>query len=76
MIKENQRLLKENDTTKLFEKFTRISNSLTHNMSGSGLGRYWVNKIVKMHNGHIDIESVPAQGTTFHIFIPYEVTNG
>ncbi len=55
---------------KLFEKFTRISNPLTRDVQGSGLGLYWADKIVKLHKGKIKVESVPNKGTVFNILIP------
>lgn len=42
----------------------------TTKQRGSGLGlasTYWV---VKRHEGHIDFESHPGKGTTFHIYLP------
>lgn len=62
--------ISEADISKLFTKFTRIPNALTHNVSGSGLGLYWVHKIVELHHGHIKVESEVGTGTTFTIFMP------
>jgi len=39
---------------------------------GTGLGLNIVFKILKAHNGTIDVESEPAQGTTFTIYLPYQ----
>jgi two-component system, cell cycle sensor histidine kinase and response regulator CckA len=37
---------------------------------GTGLGLAIVYGSVKGHNGAIDVESVPGEGTTFHIYFP------
>ncbi len=69
-IKDSGVGISPEDIPKLFEKFQRISNDMSHRVSGSGLGLYWVDKIIDLHNGKIDVESQPGVGSTFHIYIP------
>lgn len=42
----------------------------TTKKQGSGLGLATVYSIVKKHQGHVEVTSVPHQGTTFHIWLP------
>jgi PAS domain S-box-containing protein len=37
---------------------------------GAGLGLSSALAIVRQHNGHIEVQSAPASGTTFRIFLP------
>jgi len=45
----------------------------TTKQAGSGLGLAIVHGIVTKHNGHIAVESVPAAGTTFTVFLPADL---
>ena len=52
----------------LFQKFHRIEDSYTTTSElGTGLGLYISKKIIKNHNGEIDVSSVVGEGTTFTI---------
>ena len=57
----------EKDHAKIFEKFTRVDNVLSDTVTGSGLGLYWVKKIVELHKGQILIKSAVNVGSTFTI---------
>lgn len=50
---------------KLFKKFTRIENSVTRDIGGTGLGLYWVKKVLELHGANIDISSSEHEGTEF-----------
>lgn len=60
------------DIDQLFEKFRRIPNDLSHKISGSGLGLYWVEKVIGLHGGRVEVQSVPGEGTVFGIYAPGE----
>lgn len=55
---------------KVFQKFLRIDNSLSAEVGGTGLGLYWVKKIVDLHNGTIEVDSRMNKGSTFTISLP------
>ncbi len=62
------------DQKKLFQKFSRIENQSTENISGSGLGLYWAKKIVDLHNGEIRLESSSKKGSVFSVELPLAVS--
>ncbi len=55
---------------KIFEKFYRVGNTDVHTIKGLGLGLYYVDQIIKSHNGSIDMESKIGAGTKISINIP------
>ena len=69
-IKDTGVGIAHNDMDKLFRRFSRISSDLPHNVSGSGLGLYWANKIIELHDGSIEVLSEVDQGSTFTINLP------
>jgi signal transduction histidine kinase len=58
------------DIHRLFQKFSRIDNSLSTKVGGTGLGLYWAKKIIDLHDGDITCQSEPGVGTTFTIRLP------
>lgn len=56
--------------SKLFTKFSRIPNSLSDTVDGSGLGLYWVKKIVELHDGVIEVMTNDGEGSTFTLRLP------
>jgi PAS domain S-box-containing protein len=37
---------------------------------GTGMGLAMVHGIVKRHDGYLELENIPGQGATFHVFMP------
>ena len=37
---------------------------------GVGLGLSIVSQLVKLHRGHIEVDTIPNEGTTFHLYFP------
>ncbi len=58
------------DQKKLFRKFSRLPNSRSSDVNGSGLGLYWAKKVIHMHGGSISLTSKLNQGSTFIISLP------
>ena len=69
-VQDNGVGIPDEEMPRLFEKFNRITNDLTHKVSGSGLGLYWAREIIQLHGGVLDVASKPGEGTTFTVRIP------
>jgi signal transduction histidine kinase len=52
----------------VFEIFQRLQDRSTY--SGTGIGLAVCKKIVENHQGLIDVQSVPGEGTTFTVLLP------
>ncbi|KAF2334017.1 sensor histidine kinase [Flavobacterium nitrogenifigens] len=53
----------------LFEKFYRVEQGNLHNTKGLGLGLYYVDQIVKAHQGSVNVISDLGKGTQFTILL-------
>lgn len=62
--------IREEDRSRLFEKFSRFDNLLSTKVGGTGLGLYWAKKIVTLHDGTIVYEPNMPQGSIFRVDIP------
>ncbi|MGI8777581.1 MAG: ATP-binding protein [Acidimicrobiales bacterium] len=52
----------------LFERFWRGSSG--HGKAGSGIGLAIVAELAKVHGGRVEVETTPAQGSTFRVLLP------
>lgn len=62
--------ISEDDTKKLFKKFTRIPNPLSRSVSGSGLGLFLAEQIMIAHDGEIEVDSKVGKGSIFTLTMP------
>jgi len=62
----------EEDKEKIFNEFYRAANAQRY--KGQGIGLAMVKKIIEMHKGSIEIDSVIGKGTKFIILLPNIVT--
>jgi signal transduction histidine kinase len=63
-----------NEAVRLFGPFVRGSNARIAGLPGTGLGLAIVKSLVEMHGGHVRVESVLDEGTTFSVFLPAYAT--
>jgi len=58
------------DLPRLFDRFYRPADTGGRTAEGSGIGLALVRSLVEMHDGTIDVESSPGQGTTVRVSLP------
>lgn len=63
--------IKEEDISKVFDKFIRLENHLTSKTQGNGLGLYITKNLVTLMNGEIGLNSDLGKGTEFWLKFPF-----
>ena len=58
------------EQSRVFEKFYRLDPQMTRGVGGTGLGLYICNELVTRMGGHIWVESVTGEGSTFLFELP------
>ena len=65
--------IRAEDIPKIFNDFERFDAKKNKNIEGTGLGLAITNKLVKMMNGKIEVQSIYGEGSTFTVTIPQRV---
>jgi signal transduction histidine kinase len=60
----------KSEQERVFDAFYQVDSSATREHGGTGLGLSIVRRLVEAHNGTIELESNPGQGTTFYVRLP------
>lgn len=68
--------IRQEDIPKLFQKFTRLFDKRSMQISGSGLGLYITREIIAAHGGEVTVESEWGKGSTFSFVLPLWSPNG
>lgn len=77
-LKDNVKLIVEDqgigiapeDLPHIFEAFYRAGNA--QNRKGHGIGLSLISKIIKLHDGTVEVQSVLGQGTKVEVILPYK----
>jgi len=54
----------------IFEEYSQVKNALQRKSKGTGLGMPLSKKLAELLGGHVELESQPGVGSTFHLVIP------
>ena len=60
----------EDQRTRVFERFHRIEGTHARTYEGTGIGLALVQELIKLHGGHVRVESTVGEGSTFIVTIP------
>lgn len=71
-IKDQGVGISEKELVKLFKPFSKTSAQTTAGESSTGLGLFTCKKIIEVHGGTINVESIEGEGSTFYFNLPIE----
>lgn len=63
------------DMAQLFTPFTRIKNSQTRHIEGTGLGLVTVARLAQIHGGSVAVTSHADQGSCFTVWVPWRAAD-
>ena len=60
----------------IFDRFSQLDTDKYSKGKGSGIGLALIKSVVELHNGHIEVNSLPGGGSEFIVILPiYKVKN-
>jgi len=59
---------------RIFDEFYQTEDGRRARRGGTGLGLSLTRNFVELHHGRIDVQSKPAQGSTFTLYLPVDFT--
>jgi two-component system cell cycle sensor histidine kinase PleC len=62
--------IREEDITRLFQKFEQLDSGISRKYGGTGLGLAITKQLVEMHGGKITVTSRYGEGSTFTFLLP------
>jgi len=62
--------IEQQHLARLFERFYRVDTARSRKLGGTGLGLAIVKHIVNSHNGTVQVESRPGEGSVFTVRLP------
>jgi signal transduction histidine kinase/CHASE2 domain-containing sensor protein len=69
-VEDNGYGIREEDQSRIFEKFYRANAELAEEVKGSGLGLTFVKEAIEAQGGQVAVTSTFGQGSTFSIIFP------
>jgi PAS domain S-box-containing protein len=76
LVKDTGIGIPQDKMNQLFQPFTQLERTLSRKRDGVGLGLAITKNLVELMGGKIWADSIPGQGTTFHVMIPAETIHG
>src|SRR4029077_8449125 len=61
---------------RIFRRFYRIDQPVSDRLGGAALGLAIVDFVARSHGGSVTVDSTPGVGSTFKLYVPYDVSNG
>ncbi|MBI4989962.1 MAG: CHASE domain-containing protein [Rhodocyclales bacterium] len=60
------------DLPRLFKPFTQLDAGLARKAAGTGMGLALAQRLARLHDGYIKIDSQPGRGSTFTVRLPWQ----